>query len=200
MVLRDTPHHQLSLANDCHPALPYSTASLSAFCAITALLHACGNSWTLLAPLPAHKARFPCPLTSFHQRRLLALQRPSAHSNDATSDTHACAFQAKKVTIPTAPRKPYWFERFNWFVTSENVLVLSGRDAQQNELLVKRHLTKGDIYVHADLHGASTTIVKSPDPQQAGTGVFFFFFLFMGYKQGYDPPLPNLAAAAWPAW
>jgi predicted ribosome quality control (RQC) complex YloA/Tae2 family protein len=31
--------------------------------------------------------------------------------------------------------------------------VLSGRDAQQNELLVKRYLRDGDAYVHADLAG-----------------------------------------------
>ena len=37
-------------------------------------------------------------------------------------------------------------------------------DAQQNETLVKRHMRKGDLYVHADLHGASTTIVKNSDP------------------------------------
>lgn len=37
-------------------------------------------------------------------------------------------------------RKPHWFEKFNWFVTSENYLVISGRDAQQNELIVKRYL------------------------------------------------------------
>jgi len=63
-----------------------------------------------------------------------------------------------------AARKPYWFERFHWFISSENYLVLSGRDAQQNELLVKRYLGKADAYVHADLHGASTTIVKNNDP------------------------------------
>ena len=40
-------------------------------------------------------------------------------------------------------RKPHWFEKFNWFVTSENYLVISGRDAQQNELIVKRYLKKG---------------------------------------------------------
>ena len=80
----------------------------------------------------------------------------------------AVHMQVKKVTMPVAPRKAYWFERFHWFVTSENVLVLSGRDAQQNELLVKRHLGKGDLYVHADLHGASTTIVKAPAPDQPG--------------------------------
>ena len=61
-----------------------------------------------------------------------------------------------------AVRKVMWFEKFNWFISSENYLVLSGRDMQQNELLVKRYLKKGDIYVHADMHGASTTIIKNP--------------------------------------
>lgn len=50
------------------------------------------------------------------------------------------------------------------FITSENYLVVSGRDMQQNEMLVKRYLRKGDIYVHADLHGASTTILKNHAP------------------------------------
>ena len=45
-----------------------------------------------------------------------------------------------------AVRKPYWFEKFNWFITSENYLVLAGRDAQQNDLLVKRYLGPGDAY------------------------------------------------------
>lgn len=42
----------------------------------------------------------------------------------------------------------------------------SGRDAQQNELIVKRYFTKGDAYVHAELHGASSTIVKNPNPEK----------------------------------
>ena len=58
-------------------------------------------------------------------------------------------------------RKPFWFEKFLWFISSENYLVIAGRDMQQNELLVKRHLTKGDLYVHADLHGASSVIIKN---------------------------------------
>ncbi len=46
--------------------------------------------------------------------------------------------RAAPASVPA--RKPYWFERFHWFVSSENYLVLSGRDAQQNELLVKRYM------------------------------------------------------------
>jgi predicted ribosome quality control (RQC) complex YloA/Tae2 family protein len=33
-------------------------------------------------------------------------------------------------------RKPYWFERFNWFVSSDGYIVVSGRDMQQNEVHV----------------------------------------------------------------
>jgi predicted ribosome quality control (RQC) complex YloA/Tae2 family protein len=30
-------------------------------------------------------------------------------------------------------RKVHWFEKFNWFISSENYLIISGRDAQQND-------------------------------------------------------------------
>ncbi|KAI7865815.1 fibronectin-binding protein A N-terminus-domain-containing protein [Spinellus fusiger] len=58
-------------------------------------------------------------------------------------------------------RKPFWFEKFIWFVSTEGYLVIAGRDMQQNELLVKRYLSKDDVYVHADLHGAASVIVKN---------------------------------------
>lgn len=60
-----------------------------------------------------------------------------------------------------AKRKPFWFEKFNWFLSSDRYLVLSGRDMHQNEYLVKRLLKPGDAYVHADLTGASSVIVKN---------------------------------------
>ena len=47
-------------------------------------------------------------------------------------------------------------------VLSLTTLQLGGRDAQQNELIVKRYMREGDIYVHADLHGASSVVIKNP--------------------------------------
>ena len=63
-------------------------------------------------------------------------------------------------------RKVLWFEKFYWFISSDNYLVVGGRDRQQNELLVKRYLKNGDVYVHADLHGASSVVIKNPTPGQ----------------------------------
>ncbi|KAF3701093.1 Nuclear export mediator factor Nemf Serologically defined colon cancer antigen 1 -like protein [Channa argus] len=65
------------------------------------------------------------------------------------------------ITIQKA-RKVYWFEKFLWFISSENYLVIAGRDQQQNEIIVKRYLRAGDIYVHADLHGATSCVIKNP--------------------------------------
>ncbi|QDS71842.1 hypothetical protein FKW77_009890 [Venturia effusa] len=58
-------------------------------------------------------------------------------------------------------RKAIWFEKFHYFISSDGYLVLGGKDAQQNEILYRRYLKKGDIYVHADLNGASSVIIKN---------------------------------------
>jgi predicted ribosome quality control (RQC) complex YloA/Tae2 family protein len=56
--------------------------------------------------------------------------------------------------------KKVWYHRFRWFVTSDGVVVLGGRDASQNEELVKKYMGGQDLFVHADVHGASVVIVK----------------------------------------
>ncbi|KAI8009630.1 Nuclear export mediator factor Nemf [Camellia lanceoleosa] len=73
--------------------------------------------------------------------------------------------QEKTVAAISHMRKVHWFEKFNWFISSENYLVISGRDAQQNEMIVKRYMSKGDLYVHAELHGASSTVIKNHKPE-----------------------------------
>ncbi len=58
------------------------------------------------------------------------------------------------------PTKRFWFERFRWFVSSEGAVVMGGKDARSNDLLVKKHLDAGDRYAHADVHGAPSVVVK----------------------------------------
>ncbi|KAM4624775.1 ribosome quality control complex subunit NEMF isoform 2-T3 [Polymixia lowei] len=70
--------------------------------------------------------------------------------------------EVQTVTTIQKARKVYWFEKFLWFISSENYLIIAGRDQQQNEMIVKRYLRAGDIYVHADLHGATSCVIKNP--------------------------------------
>ena len=53
-----------------------------------------------------------------------------------------------------------WYEKLRWFVSSDGHLVVGGRDANSNENVVKKYLEPNDIYLHADIHGASSTAIK----------------------------------------
>ncbi|XP_046545079.1 nuclear export mediator factor NEMF-like [Haliotis rubra] len=109
-----------------------------------------------------------------NSRKFFDKKRQAAKKEQKTMDASKKAFKsAEKKTKQTLKevatiasinktRKTYWFEKFLWFISSENYLVIGGRDQQQNELIVKRYLRPGDLYVHADLHGASSCIIKNP--------------------------------------
>ncbi|HLC48244.1 MAG TPA: NFACT RNA binding domain-containing protein [Candidatus Norongarragalinales archaeon] len=54
-----------------------------------------------------------------------------------------------------------WYQKFNNFFTSEMLLAIGGRDAQQNDLLFSKYLEQNDLFFHADVHGASAVILKN---------------------------------------
>ncbi|MEM2058567.1 MAG: NFACT RNA binding domain-containing protein, partial [Thermoproteota archaeon] len=47
-----------------------------------------------------------------------------------------------------------WFEKFRWNISVNGNLILAGRDAGTNELLVKKHVSDRSIVFHADFTGA----------------------------------------------
>ncbi|KAK7329606.1 hypothetical protein VNO77_23776 [Canavalia gladiata] len=129
--------------------------------------------------LPVDKVEVDIALSAHANARKWYEQKKKQESKqEKTITAHEKAFKAaerktrlqlnqeKTVATISHMRKVHWFEKFNWFISSENYLVISGRDAQQNEMIVKRYMSKGDLYVHADLHGASTTVIKNHKPAQ----------------------------------
>ncbi|MGC9122776.1 MAG: ribosome rescue protein RqcH [Thermoplasmata archaeon] len=67
--------------------------------------------------------------------------------------------EEKKIIVEN--RKRFWFEKYRWFISSENAIVIAGRDAKTNEEVVKKYLEEKDYYVHADIHGAPSVVVKN---------------------------------------
>jgi len=57
-------------------------------------------------------------------------------------------------------REKAWYEKFRWFFTSEGFLVIGGRDATSNEIVVKKHAEKGDLVFHTDEPGSPFVVLK----------------------------------------
>ncbi len=69
--------------------------------------------------------------------------------------------EEKKAEKPLKRVRGKWFNKFHWCITSDDFLVIAGRDATQNDMIFKKHIEPGDIVLHADIQGAPLTVVKS---------------------------------------
>ena len=65
--------------------------------------------------------------------------------------------EEKKVRVK---KEKKWFEKFHWFYTSEGKLAIGGKNAQQNDIVYKKHMEDNDLFFHADIQGASAIILK----------------------------------------
>ncbi len=54
-----------------------------------------------------------------------------------------------------------WFEKFRWFTTSEGFLVVGGKDAVSNEVLIKKHTDPHDLVFHVEIVGSPFVVVKT---------------------------------------
>lgn len=70
------------------------------------------------------------------------------------------SLEARAKTAARIIKPKYWYERFHWMITSEGLLVIAGRNADQNEAIVRKHLEPWDVFMHADIHGAPATVIK----------------------------------------
>lgn len=69
---------------------------------------------------------------------------------------------AEKNTIKIK-RSKEWFEKFRWFNSSDGFLIIGGRDATTNEIVVKKHTENTDLVFHAELPGSPFVIIKNPE-------------------------------------
>lgn len=71
----------------------------------------------------------------------------------------------KDVKIMRKKRKRRWYEAYHWFRSSDDFLVLAGRDLKSNEVLVRKYLEETDIFIHAAFRGAATGVIKTDNQQ-----------------------------------
>ena len=66
----------------------------------------------------------------------------------------------KKINLKEQKTKE-WFERYRWFITSNGLLVIGGRDSSSNSAIIRKHMTDQDLVFHAEIHGSPFFLIKN---------------------------------------
>ena len=53
-----------------------------------------------------------------------------------------------------------WFERYRWFITSEGILAIGGRDSHSNSAIIRKHTKSNDLVFHSEIIGSPFFILK----------------------------------------
>ncbi|MHA1272960.1 MAG: ribosome rescue protein RqcH [Promethearchaeota archaeon] len=72
------------------------------------------------------------------------------------------AMEAEVDFLVKKPKKK-WYEKFRWFFSSDEFLVIGGRDASSNEAIFKKYLESDDLVLHTNFPGSPLTVIKNPD-------------------------------------
>lgn len=86
-------------------------------------------------------------------------------------------------------KRKEWFEKFRWFTSSEGFLVVAGKDAVSNEVLIKKYTESSDMVFHADILGAPFVIIKTdgrkPNDETLQETAEFAAAFSRGWREGF---------------
>jgi len=95
----------------------------------------------------------------------------------------------KKIVERKVKKK--WYEKFRWFFTSNNFLLIAGKDAVSNEVLLRKYLEKKDLVFHTEIHGSPFGILKNG--QEAKEEDIFEAAKFVGsYSRAWKEKLNSI--------
>jgi predicted ribosome quality control (RQC) complex YloA/Tae2 family protein len=112
-----------------------------------------------------------------------------AKIRDAEALEHGKPAEALEELTRRKIKPKKWFEKFRWFVSSDGFLVVAGKDAVTNEVLVKSHSSDGDVVFHADIVGAPFVVVKTetkePNQQCLSEAAEFAAAFSRAWREGF---------------
>ncbi len=100
--------------------------------------------------------------------------------------------KARSIAERIKRRRRYWFEKYHWTVTRNGFLAIGGRDAQQNEAVVKRYLEEGDLFLHASIHGAPAVVLKTKGRKPGPEDIWDAAVLTAAYSKAWKSGLGSV--------
>src|SRR3989338_5181343 len=74
--------------------------------------------------------------------------------------------ESEKEKEQKKAKKREWYEKFHWFISSEEFLCIGGKDATSNEIIIKKRMEPKDIVFHTESPGSPFFLIKNG--QEAG--------------------------------
>ncbi len=100
------------------------------------------------------------------ERRRQEWEAPDEESQRADANNTEEIDWLTRSSVPIRSSEK-WYEQFRWFYTSDGFLVIGGRNADENEEIVKKYLSRGDLFFHTQAHGGPATVLKATGPSEA---------------------------------
>jgi predicted ribosome quality control (RQC) complex YloA/Tae2 family protein len=96
------------------------------------------------------------------KKKIEGTKRAIAKAREMLAREAAGSIAKEVAHVSRAPaRKREWFESFRWFLTSDGLLCVGGRDASTNETVVKKHAAPTDLVFHTDMAGSPFVVLKT---------------------------------------
>jgi predicted ribosome quality control (RQC) complex YloA/Tae2 family protein len=113
--------------------------------------------------------RNPARMSSMLFQRAKDLERGISSIDEARSRLMAHIDKLRKQADSIESKGPAvryvrnkeWYERYRWFITSDGLLAIGGRDASSNSAIIRKHLGEQDLVFHAEIHGSPFFILKN---------------------------------------
>ncbi|MEB3779893.1 MAG: NFACT family protein [Desulfurococcales archaeon] len=102
--------------------------------------------------------------------------------------------KARRLSVRVKARKRRWFERYHWIITSNGFLAIGGRDASQNESIVRRYLEDNDVFIHADIHGAPAVVLKTQGREPSLSDLIDAAVIAVAYSKAWKSGLGSTGA------
>lgn len=95
--------------------------------------------------------------------------------------------KSRKVLVS---RSFQWYHVYYWVITRSGFLAIGGRDAEQNEKIVRKFMKDKDVFMHADLHGAPVFLVFTEGREVAEEDLSDVAVLAASYSRAWKERLP----------
>jgi predicted ribosome quality control (RQC) complex YloA/Tae2 family protein len=95
------------------------------------------------------------------ERGNIAIEQSKARLEAQIQELQNQTISVRKKIIIKQQTSKEWYERYRWFITTDGLLAIGGRDASSNSAIIRKHLTENDIVFHAEVHGSPFFIIKN---------------------------------------